>query len=29
MSTTARVTIFDNTLRDGVQAPGYSLDVTS
>jgi 2-isopropylmalate synthase len=29
MSTTARVTIFDTTLRDGEQAPGYSLDVTS
>jgi 2-isopropylmalate synthase len=29
MSTTARVTIFDTTLRDGEQAPGYSLDVVS
>ncbi len=29
MSTNARVTIFDTTLRDGEQAPGYSLDVTS
>jgi 2-isopropylmalate synthase len=29
MSTTARVTVFDTTLRDGEQAPGYSLDVTS
>jgi 2-isopropylmalate synthase len=29
MSTTARVAIFDTTLRDGEQAPGYSLDVVS
>ena len=29
MSSTARVTVFDTTLRDGEQAPGYSLDVTS
>jgi 2-isopropylmalate synthase len=29
MSTTARVIIFDTTLRDGEQAPGYSLDVSS
>ena len=29
MSTTTRVTIFDTTLRDGEQAPGYSLDVVS
>ena len=29
MSTTARVTVFDTTLRDGEQAPGYSLDVVS
>ena len=29
MSTTTRVTIFDTTLRDGEQAPGYSLDVSS
>jgi 2-isopropylmalate synthase len=29
MSTTARVTVFDTTLRDGEQAPGYSLDVAS
>src|SRR5262249_3367776 len=27
MSTTARITIFDTTLRDGEQAPGFSLDV--
>jgi 2-isopropylmalate synthase len=27
MSTPARVTVFDTTLRDGEQAPGYSLDV--
>jgi 2-isopropylmalate synthase len=29
MSMPARVTIFDTTLRDGEQAPGYSLDVES
>ena len=29
MSTAARVTVFDTTLRDGEQAPGYSLDVAS
>ena len=29
MSTTARVAIFDTTLRDGEQAPGYSMDVSS
>jgi 2-isopropylmalate synthase len=29
MSTTARVIVFDTTLRDGEQAPGYSLDVAS
>src|SRR5947207_5125837 len=29
MSTPARITVFDTTLRDGEQAPGYSLDVTS
>src|SRR5256885_259438 len=27
MSTTTRITIFDTTLRDGEQAPGFSLDV--
>jgi 2-isopropylmalate synthase len=27
MSNTARITIFDTTLRDGEQAPGFSLDV--
>ena len=27
MTTPARVTVFDTTLRDGEQAPGYSLDV--
>jgi 2-isopropylmalate synthase len=27
MSTPARVTVFDTTLRDGEQAPGFSLDV--
>ncbi len=29
MSSSARVTVFDTTLRDGEQAPGYSLDVVS
>ena len=29
MSTPARVTVFDTTLRDGEQAPGYSLDVAA
>jgi 2-isopropylmalate synthase len=29
MSTTGRVAIFDTTLRDGEQAPGYSMDVSS
>src|SRR3954451_12161351 len=29
MSTAARITVFDTTLRDGEQAPGYSLDVES
>ena len=29
MSTIAPVIVFDTTLRDGEQAPGYSLDVTS
>src|SRR5436190_1047504 len=29
MSTPARVTVFDTTLRDGEQAPGFSLDVPS
>src|SRR6185436_16889033 len=27
MSTPARITIFDTTLRDGEQAPGFSMDV--
>src|SRR5438034_4099846 len=29
MSTPARVTVFDTTLRDGEQAPGFSMDVPS
>src|ERR1700752_1862599 len=29
MSTAARVIVFDTTLRDGEQAPGYSLDVAA
>jgi len=29
MSTTSRVTVFDTTLRDGEQAPGFSMDVAS
>src|SRR6185295_13759106 len=29
MSTPARVIVFDTTLRDGEQAPGFSLDVPS
>ena len=29
MSTPARVAVFDTTLRDGEQAPGYSMDVSS
>jgi 2-isopropylmalate synthase len=29
MSTPARITIFDTTLRDGEQAPGFSMDVTA
>src|SRR2546421_132980 len=27
MSTPARITVFDTTLRDGEQAPGFSMDV--
>ena len=29
MSTPSRVTVFDTTLRDGEQAPGFSMDVPS
>jgi 2-isopropylmalate synthase len=29
MSTPARITVFDTTLRDGEQAPGFSMDVPS
>ena len=29
MSTPPRVTVFDTTLRDGEQAPGFSMDVAS
>src|SRR5690349_13498629 len=29
MSTAARVIVFDTTLRDGEQAPGFSMDVPS
>jgi 2-isopropylmalate synthase len=29
MTTPARVTVFDTTLRDGEQAPGFSMDVPS
>src|SRR3954468_10836072 len=29
MTMPARIAVFDTTLRDGEQAPGYSLDVTS
>ena len=29
MSTPTRVTVFDTTLRDGEQAPGFSMDVAS
>src|SRR5438046_3235885 len=29
MSTAARITVFDTTLRDGEQAPGFSMDVPS
>src|SRR3954468_10263501 len=27
MSPSARITVFDTTLRDGEQAPGFSMDV--
>src|SRR4029079_6776283 len=29
MSTPPRITVFDTTLRDGEQAPGFSMDVAS
>ena len=29
MTTPARITVFDTTLRDGEQAPGFSLDVAA
>src|SRR5260221_9183354 len=29
MTTPARVVVFDTTLRDGEQAPGFSMDVPS
>ena len=29
MLTPARVVVFDTTLRDGEQAPGFSMDVPS